>query len=74
MVDLSDGRSFPLPFHQSDLAEACGITAVHANRVLRELRERKIVTFKNGQVVVGDLLALRAIAEFDDGYLYPSAH
>lgn len=74
MVGLSDGRSFPLPFHQSDLAEACGITAVHANRVLRELRERKIVTFKGGQVVVTDIVALHTIAEFNDGYLYPSAH
>src|ERR1700712_5795761 len=67
MVGLSDARDFPLPFHQSDLAEACGITAVHANRVLRELRERGIVTFKKGQVVVADILALHAIAEFDDG-------
>jgi CRP-like cAMP-binding protein len=74
MVGLSDGCVFPLPFHQADLAEACGITAVHVNRVLRELRERRIVTFKGGQVVVQDILALRAIAEFDDGYLYPSAH
>jgi CRP-like cAMP-binding protein len=74
MVDLSDGCNFPLPFHQSDLADACGITPVHANRVLRQLRERKIVTFKSGQVIVSDLSALRAIAEFDDGYLYPSAH
>jgi CRP-like cAMP-binding protein len=74
MVDLSDGCSFDLPLQQSDLAEACGITPVHANRVLRELRERDIVTFKGGRVQVADLSALHAIAEFDDGYLYPSAH
>jgi CRP-like cAMP-binding protein len=74
MVGLSDGSNFPLPFHQSDLAEACGITPVHANRVLRELRERGIVTFRGGQVAVSDILALHTIAEFDDGYLYPSAH
>ncbi|CAN5346398.1 Crp/Fnr family transcriptional regulator [soil metagenome] len=74
MVGLSDGCNFPLPFHQTDLAEACGITAVHANRVLRELREREIVTFKNGQVVVRNLATLHAVAEFDEGYLYPSAH
>jgi CRP-like cAMP-binding protein len=74
MVGLSDGCSFPLPLQQSDLAEACGITPVHANRVLRELRERNIVTFKSGQVQIIDLAALRAVAEFDDGYLYPSAH
>jgi CRP-like cAMP-binding protein len=74
MVGLSDGCNFPLPLHQSDLAEACGITAVHANRVLRELRERNIVTFKGGHVNVTDIRALHSIAEFDDGYLYPSAH
>lgn len=74
MVELSDGCSFHLPLQQSDLAEACGITPVHANRVLRELRERGIVTFKGGEVQVSDLSALHAVAEFNDGYLYPSAH
>ncbi len=73
MVGLSDGSLFPLPLHQSDLAEACGITTVHVNRVLRDLRERKVVNFKAGEVVVHDILALHALAEFDDRYLYPSA-
>lgn len=74
MVGLSDGCNFTLPLQQSDLAEACGITPVHANRVLRELRERNIVTFRGGQVLVTDMPALCAISEFNDGYLYPSTH
>ena len=68
----SDGARFALPMHQTDLASACGMTSVHANRILRELRDGGIVTFANGQVDVHDLGALHRIAEFDDRYLYPS--
>lgn len=72
MVNLSDGLRFALPMHQTDLASACGMTSVHANRILRELRDGGIVTFTNGHVEVHDLRALHRIAEFDDRYLYPS--
>jgi CRP-like cAMP-binding protein len=72
MVGISDGLSFALPLQHSDLASACGITTVHTSRVLRELRERGIVTFSGGEVKVLDLETLHAVAEFDDGYLYPS--
>ncbi len=72
MVGLSDGRSFALPLQQSDIASACGITAVHANRVLRDLRERGIVTVASGTVKISDLAALHREAEFDEQYLYPT--
>lgn len=72
MVGLSDGLTFALPMQQTDLASACGMTNVHANRVLRGLREGGIVRFSGGEVVVHDLAALHRIAEFDGRYLYPS--
>ena len=72
MVGLSDGTSFSLPLQQSDLASACGMTTVHANRVLRDLRERNIVTFSAGTVTIHDRAAMRHLAEFDEAYLYPS--
>lgn len=72
MVGLSDGKRFHLPMLQSDVASACGITSVHTNRVLRDLREREIVGFAGGQVHVIDIAKLHREAEFDDGYLYPS--
>ena len=72
LVGLSDGLTFDLPLQQNDLASACGITTVHANRVLRELRDRRVVSFSGGSVKIYDLSALHAIAEFDDGYLQPS--
>lgn len=70
-VGLSDGERFDLPLQQADLASVCGITPVHTNRVLRELRERRILTFGRGVVQVGDLKLLNRIGEFEDGYLYP---
>lgn len=72
MVGLSDGTTYALPLQQSDIASACGITTVHTNRILRELRERGIVTFAGGEIVVQNLKTLHAIAEFDPRYLYPS--
>lgn len=73
MVGLVEGCAFGLAMTQPDLAEACGITGVHANRVLRTLRERGLMTFKNGQVNILDRKKLAALAEFDPGYLYGSA-
>ncbi|MEP6785837.1 MAG: Crp/Fnr family transcriptional regulator [Sphingomonadales bacterium] len=72
MVGLSDGLTYGLPLHQSDIASACGITTVHTNRILRELRERGVVTFSGGEIVVQDIDTLYAIGEFDPRYLYPS--
>jgi len=69
-VGLSDGSSFPLPMTQMDLAEACGMTPVHVNRMLRELRERKIMQIRANSVKIFDLAALYRLCEFDPGYLY----
>lgn len=64
------GESFAFPVNQTELGECLGLTPVHTNRVLRELRERGLATFRNGYVVINDLRGLEALAEFDAGYLY----
>ena len=70
MVGLAvDGR-YRLPLTQADLAEACGLTGVHVNRVLRSLRERGLALFRGGEVNILDRAALRTIAEFNPLYLY----
>jgi CRP-like cAMP-binding protein len=62
--------SFALPLTQVDLADATGLTAVHANRMLRQLRERGLVAFRQGRVDILDWDALRAFADFDPAYLF----
>ena len=72
MVELAGGGRFSLPATQADVAEACGITGVHVNRVLRLMRERDLLLFRSGEVVIQDLPKLVALAEFDPAYLYAS--
>lgn len=72
MVGMSDALKFALPMQQADLVSAYERTNVHANRVLRELRQRGVVAFTGGNVDVHDVGALHAIAEFDERYLYLS--
>ena len=73
MVGLAEDGRYTLPLTQPDLAEACGMTGVHANRTLRALRERNLATFRDGNVSITDLAGLRRVAEFDPAYLYGDA-
>jgi CRP-like cAMP-binding protein len=69
-VGLADALEYRLAISQAELAECLGLTPVHVNRVLRELRERGLVEFRNGRVMFHDLPGLKRLAEFDPGYLY----
>lgn len=70
VVDLTNGLRFDLPLTQSQLAEALGLTSVHVNRMLRQLSEDKLVTFRNRVVEIHDLKGLERTAAFDPAYLF----
>lgn len=70
VVGMAEEGEYPLPLTQTDLAECMGLSAVHMNRVLRDLRERKLATFRRGRVHIHDLAALRWLAEFTPEYLF----
>jgi CRP-like cAMP-binding protein len=70
IVGLTDGLTYRLGLTQTDLAECLGLTSVHVNRTLKELRERGMVIFRNGIVDIRDWDRLRELAEFDPSYLY----
>lgn len=67
---LSDGRRFALALTQADLAEICGLTVVHVNRVMRQLREEKYCVFRSSLVEILDPARLTARGQFDPAYLY----
>ena len=69
VVELADDTGFPLAITQTDLAECVGLTAVHVNRTLRELREAGLAVFRGGRVDILDYPGLKRIAEFDPEYL-----
>jgi len=67
---LSDGRRFALGLTQYDLAEICGLTSVHVNRIMRQLREEGLCTFRSSLVEVPDPEKLARRGQFDPAYLY----
>lgn len=69
-VGLADETGYDLQLTQTDLAECLGLTPVHVNRTLKELRERGLVEFRGGRVVIHDRAGLERVAEFDPAYLY----
>lgn len=70
IVGLAGEADYALPLTQTELAECLGLTSVHVNRVLKELRERGLVEYRGGRVRIDNLAELRRVAEFDPGYLY----
>ena len=69
-VGLSrDGRcDFPLT--QNDLADATGLTAVHVNRTLQELRKDGLIELERKQLHILDLPRLKTVAMFNPNYLH----
>lgn len=70
VAGLTDGNCYSLPLTQEDMADVCGLTPVHVNRTLQELRAGGTVEWQRGTVTIKDWPALQAIAEFDPAYLY----
>lgn len=70
VVGQVEGTSFKLPVTQLDLADATGLTSVHVNRMLRQLRDERLVTFRSGVIEIHDLARLEQLAEFDPSYLF----
>lgn len=69
-VGLAESDHFYFPATQSQLADATGLTAVHVNRTLRELRRDGLVEWKGAVVTIPNLPLLEQFAEFDPSYLH----
>lgn len=69
-VGMAEDKSYALPFTQADLADTTGLTSVHVNRMLRELREQGLLTFRGGRVTIHDWERMKQVAEFDPIYLH----
>jgi CRP-like cAMP-binding protein len=70
VAGLAQDDAFEFPITQADLADAAGITPVHANRMLQKLREEKLISLENKTLTVLDPERLKAVAGFDASYLH----
>lgn len=69
-VGQTNGNSFHMPVTQEELGDALGLSTVHVNRVLTELRNGGIVQWQGGgAVTILDWDRLSDIAEFTPTYL-----
>lgn len=71
-VGLTNGHAFDLHLTQVGLSDTTALTSVHVNRTLRDMRNEGLIELKGRQFVIRDPERLRAIAEFDGGYLRPA--
>jgi CRP-like cAMP-binding protein len=70
MVRLTTGNRFNFPITQTDLADATGLTPVHANRMLQKLRRDQLIETSGAWVRVLDPSRLKMAAQFNGAYLH----
>ena len=70
VVGLAEGNSCELPVTQAELGDALGLSHVHTNRTLQELRGRDLITLKGKSLTIHDLPALKDLALFNPNYLH----
>ena len=69
-ANLVDRKSCEMPLTQEMLADALGLTGVHVNRTLQQLRETGMVDHKSGRLFMHDFDRLANFADFDPFYLH----
>ena len=69
-IGLTLEPPFALPLSQTMLADSLGMTPVHLNRVIKELRASGAMTLRRGSLIIEDPSRLVRIAGFDDNYLH----
>ena len=74
VVGRTRDDGYELPLTQRELSECLGLTVVHANRTLQELRRRGLVELENRHLKILDRRGLEGVAEFDPDYLYLDKH
>jgi CRP-like cAMP-binding protein len=67
-LGVRDGYDFPLT--QADLSDVLGLTSVHVNRSLQQLRKAGLISLGGRRLTIHDLPTLRELSYFDPTYLH----
>ena len=74
IVGLGDRNSeLILPINQTQLGDTLGLSTVHVNRTLQQLRAEKLISWQGQTVRLLDWDRLARIAQFDAAYLHLDA-
>ena len=69
-VGLATENSYALPLTQIELGDVFGISTVHVNRALQELRGADLVVLEKRRVTIPDVERLKASCGFRPNYLH----
>lgn len=69
-VGLAQGHSFEFPITQHHLAEANGLSPVHVNRTLQEMRRDGLIELADRKLKILDFDRLKQVAMFNSNYLH----
>lgn len=65
-----DHHRIPWPMTQNEVGDATGLSLVHVNRTLQELRGENLITLKDCILVVHDWEALQRAGNFEPRYMH----
>jgi CRP-like cAMP-binding protein len=69
VVGLVKNGRFQMPMTQRHVADACGLSIVHVNRTIQELRGRRLIAWEGSEIELLLPDELRALADFTPDYL-----
>jgi CRP-like cAMP-binding protein len=69
VVGMITENSFHFPLTQQDIANASGLSSVHVNRTLKEMRKRGLISLEQRTLTLSNFEELKRIAQFEPDYL-----
>jgi CRP-like cAMP-binding protein len=68
-VERAEGDTIQLPLTQAELGDTLGLSTVHVNRVLQELRKEGLIRWQGDALTILDWKRLEEVGEFTSTYL-----
>jgi CRP-like cAMP-binding protein len=70
VIGQTEGDSFRLPLTQAELGDTLGLSTVHVNRIVQELRTAGLITWRGQVVTIENREGLVEVADFDPAFLH----
>ena len=69
-VQMTEDNSYTLPLTQEQIADVLGVSTVHVNRTLQELRALGLISLEGRRLTIHDWEGLKGLAGFSPDYLH----
>jgi len=73
-IDGETDIAFPFPLRQEQIGDLLGLTNIHVNRTIQQLRRQGLIQLCDRMLTIPDVASLRGAAGFDPGYLHLHRH